>query len=110
MSVFIKDIPIERIVKDKLIGCVQAYVKLFPEENKQMIDQVNKKRWFLDDMEYGASPTDSVIVRALFEIPETLNAIIIKGLSESEMQQFRGLKGSRWFAKEFPQFRTPREI
>ena len=107
---FIKDIPIERITKDKLTGCVNAYRKLFPEEYELVVSQIKNKRWLLEDGEFWTAKQDGIIERAMFEIPENLHTIIVQGLSENELSQFKGLKGSKWFMKNFPQFRTPEEF
>lgn len=110
MTTFIKDIPIETKTKEKIKGCVKAYVELFPEENALVIKYIKDKKWFLEDREFGEAKVSGVITRTLFEIPENLEAIIIKALTEQELVEFRGLKGSRWFAKTFPQFRTADEV
>lgn len=104
------EIPISKKTKDKIIASVKSYIELFPEEYIAVTDQINKKRWSLDDMEFGQAITDSVIIRGLFEIPEKLETIIFKYLTSEELTEFRGLKGGRWFAQKFIQFRTANEV
>lgn len=95
---------ISKETKDKIVGCVKAYIKLFPEEYIKCIDQVNKHRWMAEDLAEN-SDNDFVQPKPLFEIPENLFTIIIQALDENEILEFKGLKGGKWFAGHFPQFR-----
>jgi len=102
------EINIEPKTKAKIEAAVESYSKLFPLEYKNVIAQVNKKKWLLDDERFGESQTGNM--RALYEIPETLFSTILQVLTSGEMEEFKGQKGSRWFAKKFPQFRTAQEV
>lgn len=101
---------ISKKTKAKLVACVKSYSELFPEEYALVVEQIRHKQWLLDDMAFGKTKEDSVIYQALYEIPESLDAIIIQYLSVDELKELRGTRGGRWFAKNFPQFRTPKEV
>lgn len=100
-------ISIEKETKKKIEDTVTLYTKLYPQEFKASIDQLNKKRWVLEDSSFATiGKGDGLVQRQLFEIPETLFDMIINKLDLDELKQFKGQKGSRWFAKRFKEFRS----
>lgn len=104
-------ITIEKEVKHKITLTVQTYIELFPQEYEAVISQINRKRWDLEDDNFASIDNGNGLVqRALFEIPDTLFQMIVKGLEVDEIKQFKGQKGSRWFAKRFPEFRIAKKL
>jgi len=87
-------------VQQKVIGIVEGYKKLFPDEYRAVILQVkeNKKK-------QGKSKAES-LDRALMEIPETLHAMLFNNLAAEEYQWLYGndKKGHRWLAKHYKEF------
>lgn len=97
--------------KKKLRLCVSSYVRRFPEEFEAVRSQVNRRQWEMDDAGHAAHGGEGIgDMIALFEIPETLYSIIDQALSVEEMEEFKSQDGSRWFAREFPPFRSQRTI
>lgn len=105
-----KELAISKKTMDKVSACVEDYTTLFPKEFRTVVEHIKNKRWLLDDEKFGESKENSVITRALFEIPVTLDTLIMKVLDPNEIKEFRGLQGSRWFAQKFKMFRTADEV
>ena len=60
--------------------------------------------------EFAGVQGDSALERRLFDMPATLYEMLIQKLNKEELKYFKSKKGARWFAKSFPQFRTPRKL
>lgn len=50
------------------------------------------------------------IERLLFEMPEELDAELVRELNDFETKFFRSKEGGIWFAKTFKQYVTPEKI
>lgn len=98
---------IKEIVKD--------YITMFPEEFAQFQEGMALQRNLLLDPTFAKAEGQGSDMRALFEMPVTLSEMLITKLSEEEMEWFKAggsnrKEGARWFAEEFPVFRTPDAI
>jgi hypothetical protein len=74
-----------------------------------------KIRQTLSDEKFGQAKDSGNEMRALFEMPVSLHEIIVKNLSEDELDWFKAggtdrKEGGRWFAQNFPTFRIPELI
>lgn len=89
---------IKKIVKD--------YTQQFPAEFEAVKNSIAEHRKMAVD-EFASTTNHS---RALHEMPETLYTMLVMQLDEGEMQEFKSIKGSRWFARAFPVFALPNSI
>lgn len=95
--------------KQKLRGAVAAYKEVFPDEYVALCQIVREKRNNLKSKS-GAidinplKQSADVMERLLFEISETLQAIIFRHLDPIEFAWFTSKEGGRWFAKAFKEF------
>lgn len=101
---------IENETKAKIMLAVKTYIELCPKEYDACISQINRKRWMQEDNFSSIDGGNNIVQRALFEIPDNLFQIIVKGLEVDEIKQFKGKKGSRWFAKQYPEFRVSKSL
>lgn len=98
--------------KQQIRDVVRKYIKLFPEEYVEVCHAIRTKQRALSDSRFAKADSagkDSDL-RALYEIPETLNNMIIHVLDLEGLTWFSGKEPSRWFANTFPQFRIPEQI
>lgn len=91
---------------------VELYIKLNPQEFEDFKDGMKMVRATLKDEEFGSA---NAYTRALYEMPETLNEMLITGLEEEEMVWLKagGLdrkEGGLWFARTFKDFAIPNQI
>jgi len=91
--------------KAKILQLVTDYSLTCPLEFTQFKKQMKLQKeaslneWAeVDSMDY--------VERKLFEIPETLYAILKVRLDEDGWLWFKSKEGSRWFAKKFVEFRS----
>ena len=84
---------------------VREYTLTFPQEWARFQEAMKIKLGESKDA-FGEVADSELIERKLFEMPETLFTILTMKLSEEDMKWFRTKEGSRWFAKQYPQFRT----
>ena len=88
---------------------------MFPEEYQAFKWGMNAVRAQLKDEEFGTMGSKHG-ARALYEMPENLQTMLIMGLSEEEMIWLKsGIKtnpnqGGRWFANTFKEFRIPSKV
>ena len=101
-------------LKQKIVGLVETYARLHPNEIKLMKSYMEEVRHDLQDKKFatakGEGGAEMVIERKLYEIPETLFTIFLENLSVDEQTDFKSKEMARWFAKEFPLFRVPEKI
>lgn len=96
-------------IKRKIKTLVALYRAEMPEEYGLLIRAVEMKRRMLHDPEY-ATLEGGRHNRALFEISETLSSRLIMGMEVKEIEWFKTIPGSRWFARTFREFSLPSEI
>lgn len=98
--------------KKHIAHIVETYKKLNKAEYLTVCDGIRMQRDIHADKFASAKLQGSPDMRALFEIPMTLNEMLINNLDEGEMEWFKAggttrKEGARWFAKKFPEFRVP---
>lgn len=93
--------------KFKLTKIVNDYIGLFPEEYENFKYSIEDTRHQLIDTKFGTAKGTGSEMRALFEMPVTLNDMIVNGLNEAEISWFKTLEGGRWFANTFKVFMVP---
>jgi hypothetical protein len=101
--------------KTHIEAIVKNYTRLYPEEWAEFKIGMAAVRASLID-ENAHTSSDVYGARALYEMPETLQTMLIMGLTEEEMIWLKsGIKsnpnqGGRWFAKHFPTFAITNKI
>ena len=106
-----------QLAKKHIKQIVENYIKVFPQEYEDFKYGMKAVRESLKDEEFGeAYPDTSSGYRALYELPETLHTMFIKGLDDEEMLWLKtGVpsnrnQGGQWFAKTFKEFRIPEKV
>jgi len=84
---------------------VREYTLAFPQEWEAFKEAMEVKLGQSKDA-FGEIADSELIERKLFEMPETLYTILDMKLSKEDFSWFKTKEGSRWFAKQYPQFRT----
>jgi len=92
-------------LKRKVKHAVDLYKETFNEEYNLVVKQIKDHRDSLKS-DYGQTEGDHVIKRELFRVPEKLYTIIVKNLSDEELQMMDTKEYSKWFLKEFAQFKV----
>lgn len=84
---------------------VREYTITFPREWESFQSAMKVK---LNDSkdDFGKVEGSDLVDRKLFEMPETLYTILTMKLSKEDFDWFKTVEGARWFAKQYPQFRT----
>ena len=101
---------IETSIKKKINDAVEDYMAMHREEYSKFLRQMEWRRQNLDN-EYAALKNDGhTIIRALYEIPETLSVMIAKKLTDKEFDDANSLEFDRWFAENYPQFRLTSKV
>lgn len=97
--------------QNRIKNLVEAYKIAFPEEYENALVGIETNRRLQEDEFASAQKSGSVQVgRALYEIPQTLSAMILRELEVDELEFLRSINGARWFAKTFPQFAIAEKI
>lgn len=96
------------ITKKKIEVIVADYIKKFPEEFALVKEAIDGKKKL--NREEFAMLEGSTETRALFEISETLQTMLILGLDEGDTEWWKTKAGGQWFAKKFPVFALPDSI
>ena len=98
--------------KEAIKAAVRKYKNLFPEEYVEVCHAIRTRQEALYDSRFAKAEgvSKDSDLRALYEIPETLNNMIINALDLEGLTWFSGKEPSRWFAKTFPEFRLPEQI
>ena len=91
-------------LKRKIKHAVTLYKETFFDEYIIVIQQIKEYRDSLKD-DFAKVDGDHVLKRELFRVPEKLYTIIVKNLSDEELQMMDSKEYSKWFIKEFPQFK-----
>ena len=84
---------------------VREYTLTFPHEFEAFKKGTKEKRANASDA-FGTVQGATIIERKMHEIPETLYTIFKMKLSEDDWGYYQSKEGTRWFAKQFPEFRT----
>lgn len=103
-------------LKNKVIGIVKAYKFHYKDEFDAFVAQ-QKARVAHNKDKFASTGGDNVIEREIYVIPQTLDIITQKILSQEEYMAFKdnlpefkdkpaSKPMSRWFAKTFPEFRA----
>lgn len=100
-------------LKNKVEELTLKYIEMFPDEYKVVCDYISAEKEKNKD-KFASVANDKVLRRKIFEIPETLNKMWIKFLSEEEIKLSKegedGKDFQQWFAKRFPEFSAPNTI
>ncbi len=84
---------------------VREYTLTFPLEWSAFL-RSNKEKLSRSTDSFGEISGSDLVERKLFEMPETLYAILDMKLSKDDFQWFRSREGGQWFARRYPAFRT----
>ena len=100
--------------KKNITRLVKEYIRDNPEEWENFKDHMQMVRALAKDEEFGTLD-GTRYTRALYEMPETLQLMFIKELTEDEMLWLKtgglnGKEGGRWFAKNFSDFCIPDKV
>lgn len=93
----------------KIRLAVEDYQRMFPDEYRDLLVQIEHQRQNLDT-EMAEIKGTHVLKRGLFTVSETLSVMIGQKLDQEERVMFKELDHQRWFAKEFPQFSITKEV
>ena len=100
--------------KKRIRQLVELYEKTNADEFQMFQKAMVAIRASLKDEEFGT--VEKSDRRALYEMPETLQVMLIKGLNEDEIVWFKSgvtsnrNQGGQWFAKTFPAYRIPSKV
>lgn len=103
----------EELLQNKIATLTLKYIELYPEEYKAVCIQLQGEREKSAN-DFSSLNADKMVKRKIFEIPETLNAILNTKLTVEELSKFKqgkvSIEYSRWFAKRFKEFSSSRKI
>lgn len=91
-------------IKLKIEGIVADYKSLFPDEYSLIVKYLKQKRDLRINKFAEIKKTD-FIVRALFEIPETLSNMISSKMNKTEKEYWKTKECAKWFINRFKEFR-----
>lgn len=92
------------LTQNRIRNIVGGYKELFPQEYEATVNFIADNRRLQENEFASLKKEQNMLERALFELPETLDTMLIKELSTDELTWFKSKTGGRWFAKSFPQF------
>jgi hypothetical protein len=93
--------------KNKIIALVKEYKALYPREYRAFLSYMRDKRLKLKD-NYATVKGSQTLKRALYEIPENLDNILMLKLTLEEKTWYKTKEGAMWFAKQFREFLSGR--
>jgi len=105
--------------KEQTEAVVKEYIKLFPAEYKNFLNATAAKVDNLGiDNDFAEVKGSDMVVRHLFDLPETLHFALQRGLTQEEYDwlysrgQYEKSKnpGLLWFMKRFPMFNITKEF
>lgn len=99
----------DETTKLKIKQLVATYKEVHPEEYIAVVDQIRITRGMQDD-EFASTGGDHVVEQKLYEVPETLFAILKFNLSSDQLKELYSKAGARWFARTFREFATAIKI
>lgn len=93
----------------KLLKVIVAdYKKTFAAEFELFKKAVRQKREN-QRTDFGETGMDFA-ERILFEVPETLHAMIFRRLTKEQLRYYDSKEGAKWFVKTFPDFQVTRKV
>jgi len=105
--------------KEQVEAVVKEYIKLFPAEYKNFLNATAAKVDNLGiDNDFAEVKGSDMVVRHLFDLPETLHFALQRGLTQEEYDWLysRGAyeksknPGLLWFMNRFPMFSITKEF
>lgn len=94
--------------KNRIKNMVEVYKRAFPVEYKTACEGIEMNRRI--QKEGGKIEQGIISGRIVHEIPEKLYTIFITELTGTELEFYKSIDGSRWFAKTFPEFSLIKNI
>lgn len=95
--------------KNNIEQLVKGYITMFPDEFEQFKSYMNSRRSGLRT-DYAETDQDDIMLRGLFEVPETLNTMFIMKLSSEDEKWLHSIEGGRWFANYFRVFASGNKV
>ena len=95
--------------KQKIDKSVKDYIQMFPEEF-EAFKKAHRIKVDMQANKFASSERDSMVERALHDVPETLYSSLRLKLNDDEFNYFPSKAGARWFAKKYPVFAVAKEI
>jgi hypothetical protein len=96
--------------QSKIINAVSEYKRLFPEEFQVFLNG-NRAKISKNKDKFGSfSKNIDYFERAILEYPETLFAAFKLKFTDDDWKFLDSKQGSRWFAKQFPEFKAAEKI
>lgn len=100
---------LQSTTKKRIETIVKNYIRSSPEEYELVVTAVKLHRHALNDPKF-ATLDGSSEHRALFEMPEALFGLLVRGLDDEDVAWFKTTQGGRWFARKFKDFALPSSI
>lgn len=104
---------IRKVVKEYELANPQEYADFVEQMKAVRATMVDEKFGLTTDAHFGDA---SAHKRLLYEMPETLHAMLVKNLTDDQLTWLKSgapedkLQGGRWFATAFPAYRVPRVV
>lgn len=96
-------------IKNNIESTVKEYVRLAPDEFSDFKKGMRMKvKNSLDN--FAEVKGGDFIIRELYELPETLYAMLKIRLTDDEFTWFRTREGGVWFATKFKDFRVSKHV
>lgn len=95
--------------KANITMLVREYINMFGSEFAAFKMSVSEKR-SAQSNKFAETQGMDFVVRALYEVPETLRVIFDQSLEPSDLVWLQSKEGGRWFAKNFPDFALSEKI
>jgi len=96
-------------IKTKIGMIIKDYVKLQPEEYELFRKEMKQQREN-NATKFAEVKEADTIDRKLFEMPETLHAMIKVRLSDDEYNWWRTKEGAHWFINSYQDFRSTQSV
>jgi hypothetical protein len=96
-------------VQHKISGVVDHYISLFPVEYATFAQAMKVKRSDLKN-DLAEIKHNDMVQRKLSEVPELLWSLLMKMLTDEEMEYYRSIKGQNWLMRKYPVFCSPERI
>lgn len=94
-------------LKNKVEKITLGYIDAFRDEYNLVVSYLDGERE-KNRNKFGSISGEKVLQRKIYEIPETLNKILVKELTPEELVTIKDGAGGKdfahWFAKRFPEF------
>lgn len=94
-------------LKQQVEKITLKYIDMFPDEYRFVVRQIAAERE-KNVNKFASVSQDKTLRRKIYEIPETLQKMIIKELTEEQLVMMKdgetGKDYAHWFAKRFPEF------